>query len=223
MCSPFYTSEQVSNPHPKWQELDLRNVPNTSTGCIVLRIWQSTNDNGDKIVLTWGVHFSGLVYVGNKLSDIQPIYFKHNSVIFSMAGGYFTSHHMIRSDLQKPIPFLASVNVVNTLKDPIIFKRAAVSVNRHEIQSSYNIEKLRKLHSLQLQIKKKATDVQIIREKINSLHCLETDSNYIDTVESLPIQNNLIRYAPQLLTMNSLNKMLQVIFVKDLGEGDLTV
>lgn len=63
MCAPFYTSESVSNPNPKWAELNLMNMPNLSASCIVLRIWQHTDNGADKIILTWGVNFSGKIAV----------------------------------------------------------------------------------------------------------------------------------------------------------------
>lgn len=30
MCAPFYTSEKIENPHPKWLELDIKNLPSLS-------------------------------------------------------------------------------------------------------------------------------------------------------------------------------------------------
>ncbi|VEN35236.1 unnamed protein product [Callosobruchus maculatus] len=208
MSAPFYTSEKSSNPHLKWPELDLRAVQNTSASCIVLRIWQCDKDGTDKIVLTWGVNFSGLVYIGNKIADIQPHHFKNNTVIFYMLGGYFTSHHMIRTDLQKPVPFHSSMNTVNTSNNTVVYKRVAVKVNKNEIHNSYNIQKLRKLQSLQLQIRNKGMDVQNIKDKINTIvgNNVRVDTNSSESTSSL---SSTIRYAPQLLTMNSLNKMLQ--------------
>nr|CAI5824924.1 unnamed protein product [Callosobruchus analis] len=208
MSAPFYTSDKSSNPHVKWPELDLREIQNTSASCIVLRIWQCDIDGTDEIVLTWGVNFSGLVYIGNKIADIQPHQFKMNTVIFYMLGGYFTSHHMIRTDLQKPVPFHSSMNTVNTLNNTVVYKRVAVKVNKNEIQNSYNLQKLRKLQSLQLQIRNKGIDVQNIRDKINMIvgNNVRVDNTSSESASSL---NSTVRYAPQLLTMNSLNKMLQ--------------
>ncbi|CAH1999062.1 unnamed protein product [Acanthoscelides obtectus] len=209
MSAPFYTSGRYSNPHPKWSELDLNKVQNTSASCIVLRIWQCDIEDSDKIVLTWGVHFSGLVYIGNKIADIQPHHFKNNTVIFYMLGGYFTSHHMIRTDLQKPVPFHSSMNISNkNTNETSVCKRLAMKVNKNEVHNSYNIQKLRKLQSLQLQIKNKCVDVQNIRDKINALigNNVREDNTSSEPVSS---PSSTVRYAPQLLTMNSLNKMLQ--------------
>nr|CAH7731529.1 unnamed protein product [Callosobruchus chinensis] len=208
MSAPFYTSDKSNNPHLKWPELDLKEVQNTSASCIVLRIWQCDIDGTDKIVVTWGVNFSGLVHIGNKIADIQPHHFKKNTVIFYMLGGYFTSHHMIRTDLQKPVPFHSSMNTVNTLNNTVVYKRVAVKVNKNEMHNSYNIQKLRKLQSLQLQIRNKGIDVQNIRDKINTIvgNNVRVDNTSSESASSL---RSTVRYAPQLLTMNSLNKMLQ--------------
>ncbi|KAG5887925.1 hypothetical protein JTB14_003021 [Gonioctena quinquepunctata] len=211
MCAPFYTSEHLKNPHPKWEELNLKDMPNGSASCVVLRIWQHDDNGADKIVLTWGVHFSGLCYIGHKIADIQPKYFKNQSVIFYMQGGFYTSHLAVKTGLRKPIPFIKNLNLIDTLRSKVIYKRIAINAGRHEIQNSYNIEKLRRLQYLQIQIRKKGADVQNIRDKINVLNSYnvgsERENPALETVSSSSLSS--VRYAPQLLTMNSLNKMLK--------------
>ncbi|KAJ8979567.1 hypothetical protein NQ317_019142, partial [Molorchus minor] len=209
MCAPFYTSEQICNPNPKW-ELDLKDIDNTSAPCVVLRIWQCCKDGADKIILTWGVHFSGLVYIGNKLAEIQPVYFKSNSVIFCMQGGYFTSHYVINTSMQKPVPFLRNVNVIDTLTDKVIYKHVAIKTSHSEIQNSYNLDKLRRLHSLQVEIKKKGIEVQNIKDKISAKSGVHLNNGRETSNSPGPSSHtDSVRYAPKLLTMNSLNKMLQ--------------
>lgn len=196
----------MSNPHPRWRELDSIEIPNTSATCIVLRIWHHSNNGSDQILLTWGVHFSGLVYLGNKIAEIQPVYFKSNTVIFCMFGGYYTSLKVIKLDLERPIPFLNNLNAIDIRKDKVIYKRVAIKSNLNEIRPSYNLNKLKKIQDLQ--IKKNSLDVQNIQDKINIfLNGTNSES------ERHPKEMNAcssIRYAPQLLTMNCLNKMLQV-------------
>lgn len=211
MCAPFYTSQQINNSNPKWPELDLRDIANTSASCVVLRIWQHCSDGADKIILTWGVHFSGLVYIGNKIAEIQPVYFKNNSVIFYMQGGYYTSHHVIKTDLQKPIPFLSNVNLINTLNNKVIYRRIAIQAHQCELQDSYSLDKLRRLHFLQIEIKKKSIEAQNVRDKIKMQNCSDSNAEESLRRKSVPSSSTChIRYAPQLLTMNSLNRMLQV-------------
>lgn len=209
MSAPFYTSEKISCPNPRWKELDPIEMSSTSASCIVLRVWHHcSNQSDDQIVLTWGVHFSGLVYVGSKIADIQPLYFKPNTVIFSMFGGYYTSLKVIKFDLEKPIPFLSNLNAIDIANDKAIYKRVAVKCPSNEIQDSYNVEKLKKVQYLQIQINKRSLEVQNIQEKINVF--LNGKKNERDSIPQDTKASSTIRYAPQLLTMNCLNKLLQV-------------
>lgn len=209
MSAPFYTSEKISSPNPRWKEFDFIEMSNTSASCIVLRVWHHcSNESNDLIVLTWGVHFSGLVYIGNKIADIQPLYFKPNTVIFSMFGGYYTNLKVIRFDLEKPLPFLSNLNAIDIVNDKAIYKRVAIKCHSNEIQVSYNVEKLEKVQCLQIQIKNKSLEVQNIQDKIYVfLNGTKAERVGIpqETKESSPV-----RYAPQLLTMNCLNKLLHV-------------
>lgn len=52
-----------------------------------------------------------------------------------MQGGFYTSHEVIRTDLQKPVPFINNVNLIETAKNKVIYKRIAVKSNHHlEVQ-----------------------------------------------------------------------------------------
>lgn len=209
MSAPFYTSEKITNPNPRWRELDFIEMANTSASCVVVRVWQHNIDESDQVVLTWGIHFSGLVYIGNKIADLQPLYFKSNTVIFCLLGGYYTSLNAIIFDQEKSIPFSSNLNAIDILNDKVIFKRIAVKCHPVEIQPSYNVEKLRKIQHLQIQIKRKSLEVQNVQDKIdvflNGNNLVEREN-----VPKEPDTKSSIRYAPQLLTMNSLNKMLHV-------------
>ncbi|XP_050295307.1 UV radiation resistance-associated gene protein [Anthonomus grandis grandis] len=204
MCSPIYTSEKVAGRHLKWNELTFLDTSEASSTSVVFRLWKSTK-KGDEIMLTWGVNFSGLVCLGNKIADLQPKYFKVNSVIFIIQGVYFTSQHYIRHDLDKPLPFQKNLNLIQTLKeDPVVYRRVGVKVPKGEVASSYSLDKLRRLQELQRQIKNKRTEVEHVKEKIKSL----SEREQKQEVYSSKDHHNSIRFAPQLLTMNSLNKML---------------
>ncbi|XP_074032875.1 UV-resistance associated gene isoform X2 [Leptinotarsa decemlineata] len=211
MSAPFYTSERMMHPHPKWEELNQRDMPNGSASCVVLRIWQHCEDGDDKILLTWGVHFSGLCYLGNDSILVQPRYFKDYSVIFCMQGGFYTSHQVIKTDLQIPIPFISNVNVIDTLNSKVIYKKVAIEVSRHEVQRSCNLEKLRRVHDLQIQIRNETVEANHMRDKLNALcgfnQRVETETQSLES--DLSGSASSVWYAPQMLTMNSLNKMLK--------------
>lgn len=176
----------------------------------VLRIWQAHENSLDKIILTWGVNISGLVYLGNKLSDIQPHYFNPNTVIFKMRGGYFTSYITLKLDVTEPFPFIDHLNVIGTDTSEKVYRCTEIKIDASDAKSSYNVKKLQKLHSLQISIRNKSIDAEMIRDKIDVLSGL-TDKGSQTPVNSSPVgENPNVRYAPQPLTMNSLNKMLQV-------------
>lgn len=176
----------------------------------VLRIWQAHDNSLDMIVLTWGVNISGLVYLGNKLSDIQPHSFNPNSVIFKMRGGYFTSHITLKMDLPEPFPFIDNLNVVGTDTSDKVYRCTAIRIDANDMKSSYNVKKLQRLHSLQISIRNKTIDAEMVRDKINVL-CGLSERTSQTPVSSSPVsEDHSVRYEPQPLTMNSLNKMLQV-------------
>ncbi|XP_044254871.1 LOW QUALITY PROTEIN: UV radiation resistance-associated protein [Tribolium madens] len=208
MSSPFYTSDKIGNTNPKWPELDQRNLTNLATTALVLRVWRHIGDPPDTIVTTWGVNLSGLIYLGSKLAEIQPAFFHPKTVIFYIRGGFFTSRHAVNDEDHKKPPFLNNINIIDVGGNKQIFKKTAVQTAKSEVRSSYNINKLRKLHSLQVTIKNKGLDVQVVREKIE-VKC-GTNSTETNFPESTQISSpNNIRYAPQLLTMKSVNKMLE--------------
>jgi len=176
MSSPFYTSEMVTGKNPKWSDLTFNSSIKTHMSSVVVRIWKSTPKKGDEILLTWGVNFTGLVYLGNKITDLQPKYFKANTVIFFMQGVYFTSHDYLRGDLDKPLPFQSNLNLVETERnDSVLYKRIAVKASKGEVAVSYKLEKLRRLQQLQREIKAKKKEVGHIKERIRQASEPECD------------------------------------------------
>ncbi|CAH1132989.1 unnamed protein product [Ceutorhynchus assimilis] len=204
MSSPFYTSEKVGGKNPKWNELLFSNSIATNVSSVVIRVWKHCK-KGDEILLTWGVNFSGLVYLGNKIADLQPKYFKANTVIFFMQGVYFTSQHYLSNN--QPLPFQKNLNLIQTShNEQVLYRQIAFKAPKSEITSSYTLEKLRRLQELQRQIKNKQLQVETIKEKIKKASERELKRDTHDPHAST--YSNNIRFAPQLLTMNSLNKML---------------
>lgn len=115
----------------------------------MLRIWHHIDKNpNDNVILAWGVCLPGLVYLGTKLADIQPVSFKENTVIFQLNGGYFTSLHCIRTDTSKPLPFKEYLNVVDSADNTnssVIVRNASVKCAKSEVRISYNVKKLQRL------------------------------------------------------------------------------
>ncbi|KAK9881429.1 hypothetical protein WA026_016315 [Henosepilachna vigintioctopunctata] len=191
MSAPFFTSERIHGPHPKWQDLILNKFPSASA--FVLRIWCRHGDNPDTdtILVTWGLHLSGLVYFSNRAIDMQPTLFLQNSIIFSMVGGFFVAANSIRADVTLP----SSAALVVT-------KRVTTTCARGDLKRSYCVDKLRKLHYLEVMIKNKTLDVQRMSDSIAQLDVMTQGG--CNEAHELPA-----KMPSQLLTMNCLNRMLQ--------------
>ncbi|KAI5643466.1 hypothetical protein NE865_04450 [Phthorimaea operculella] len=109
MSAPFYTSERISSPHPKWKEIDSEITQRMSSSNVVIRIWcHILNDSDDdrpqdSIIQTWGVYFSGLRYIGANLAlNFTSDCFKSNTLVFQMHGGYFCSYKSLKLDIIPP-------------------------------------------------------------------------------------------------------------------------
>ncbi|XP_025830467.1 UV radiation resistance-associated gene protein [Agrilus planipennis] len=206
MCSPFYTSDIVEQGyHQRWINLDFKTTEFSSVSMFVIRIWQKQDGELDVMVLSWGINLSGLVYLGNKILDIQPESFKENTVIFQIREGFFTSHETLRSDLQKPLPFIDNINLVSNEHSTNVYRHIRERYKKNEVKNSYDLKKLLKMHSLQISLRNKLADVQLISEKI-SVNCgmcgLDPGTEFQE-----PDKAKTPDTAP-LLTMNTLNKML---------------
>lgn len=110
MSAPFYTSERICSPHPKWKEIDSEITHNMSSTNVVIRIWchtlhptESCNNRQDTVIQTWGVYFSGLRYIGaNLASNFTSDCFKCNTLVFQMHGGHFCSYKSLKLDVIPP-------------------------------------------------------------------------------------------------------------------------
>lgn len=143
---------------------------------------------------------------------MQPEHFTENSVIFKLRGGYFTSHSMLRTDLPKPPPFIDYVNVISSENCTAVFRYTCVKCMAKDLKNSFNIAKMQRIHSLQIQIRNRKMDTRNLEDEIHKRIGLTINAS-IGASEELSItyeQNNSVRYEPQLLTMSTLNKMLRV-------------
>lgn len=93
---PFYTSEKVNCRRTlEWPEINCPLVEDSSHKFVCVRVWIRDNRNSessdDKMLLLWGVYFSGLVSVTNR----EDIKYKDNTLLFHLYGGTFTSPDQI--------------------------------------------------------------------------------------------------------------------------------
>ncbi|XP_046974407.1 uncharacterized protein LOC124540748 isoform X2 [Vanessa cardui] len=115
MSAPFYTSERICSPHPKWKEIDSEITQRMSSTNVVIRIWchilmPPCKDDEEKcvqvqdtVIQTWGVYFSGLRYIGANLAlNFTSDCFKSNTLVFQMHGGYFCSYKSLKLDVIPP-------------------------------------------------------------------------------------------------------------------------
>ncbi|KAK0098540.1 hypothetical protein PV326_007000 [Microctonus aethiopoides] len=155
MSSPLYTSEPIDNVSPKWSCLEVPTLHATGFSTaneIVMRLWRRTvvNDpNTDVTVFTWGISFTGLVYLGPKLSNNLESMLRHNSLIFHLHGGYFVPSYCL-------------------IHPPEFRRYLYMSVNNSEICDSYTVSKLSNLRSIMQSLKHRNESVQSLRDRIAS-------------------------------------------------------
>uniref|UniRef100_A0A8D8S0W8 UV radiation resistance associated protein n=1 Tax=Cacopsylla melanoneura TaxID=428564 RepID=A0A8D8S0W8_9HEMI len=148
MSSPMYMSEKVESEHPKWMEVEFSIEQGTFTG-VIIRLWShNLRTQTDAVISVSGVYFSGLVYIGPRLLQTDPVLFKGNSLIFFMHGGYFTCPN----------------NFLN--EQPEYARITNISLKPKQVRSSYTINMLSKLHYLQQEIKRQSAECDFVREKI---------------------------------------------------------
>ncbi|XP_050679604.1 uncharacterized protein LOC126975631 isoform X2 [Leptidea sinapis] len=134
MSAPFYTSERITSPHPKWKEIDAELMQSMSSTNVVIRIWchilspkeeERNSQSQDTVIQTWGVYFSGLRYIGANLSlHFNSDCFKSNTLVFQMQGGYFCSYKSLKLDIIPP---------GNELQHTPLTGGTPVSVNKDKI------------------------------------------------------------------------------------------
>lgn len=150
MSAPFYTSEKLESSNPKWAEIEIRDLTchvNTAVNGLVIRLWLHREGEPDHVVTVWGVYFSGLLYLGPKLS-LDPAVVKLNTIVFHMHGGYFTAFESFK-------------------ETPLKIRNTTVTVNAADAQPSYSVNLLLRLHTIQQVIKKQMLAAQNLREKIS--------------------------------------------------------
>ncbi|KAL0132833.1 hypothetical protein PUN28_000498 [Cardiocondyla obscurior] len=155
MSSPLYTSEAIDNANPRWSSLEIPTLYATgySTASeIILRVWKRLipcDNTADVTLFTWGISFTGLMYIGSKLPSNLGSILKENSLIFYFHGGYFT-------------PTYCFVTALDSKR----YLYMTISVS--EIRNSYTVNKLSSLRSKMQALKQQTESVQTLRIRIAS-------------------------------------------------------
>jgi len=70
---------------------------------VVVRLWakNDTLHSVPELIITWGVYFSGLVFMGSQLPKESAL-FLNNSLIFGTSWGYFVSEISLQTPLPQP-------------------------------------------------------------------------------------------------------------------------
>lgn len=177
----------------------------------VLRIWNTIEGSEtDTILLSWGVNLSGLVYMGSKLSELQPECFKEKSVILHLHGGYFTAHAVLRTDLPKHLPFIDNLNIISDEISTNVYRNTVIRCAKSEVKTSYRTDAVQKLHTLQLKIRNVWLDLDVIKKDLMSKCTSYKGDTPESSQESVDFDGEVVveRHPSQLLTMTTLNKML---------------
>lgn len=149
MSSPFYTSEHLESENPKWSELEINREYGSANG-VVIRLWAHIPDEDDDDVITvWGVYFSGLVYIGPRLTCTDATSLSVNAIILHMHGGYFTAPHCF----------------INP--HPVTPRTLSIQLPTVQVKPSYTVKLLLRLQSLQHAIKKETEATSALREQIS--------------------------------------------------------
>ncbi|KAK3921066.1 UV radiation resistance-associated protein [Frankliniella fusca] len=163
MSPPFYTSERLHHQHPKWGEIEVSGLPssvNISATGLVIRLWlHQEQQSQDSVILVWGVYFSGLVYLGPRLTA-NASHFNENAIVLHMQGGYFTDKLSV-----KELPCNATTRYLSTV----------LSVG--DTRPSYSIALLLRLRNIQQAIKKLSLKSGVLRDKILAGGMSSEDAN----------------------------------------------
>ncbi|XP_011501800.1 PREDICTED: UV radiation resistance-associated gene protein isoform X2 [Ceratosolen solmsi marchali] len=155
MSSPLYTSEPIDNSSPRWASLEvptLQGTGHSNASEIIIRLWKRTvkeDLSSDITEFTWGISFTGLTYIGSKLSNNLETFLHENSLVFHFHGGFFAP------------PFCLVTN-------PDSKRFLVMGVNSFEVKDSYTVNKLSSLRSKMQALKQQIDSVQNLRERIAS-------------------------------------------------------
>ncbi|XP_073986915.1 UV-resistance associated gene isoform X3 [Rhodnius prolixus] len=147
MSSPLYISEKLESENPKWSEIEIESANGAANG-VVIRLWMH-GLGSDRVITSWGLYFSGLVYIGTRLVGTDLSVLGPNTFVFHMHGGYFTGQHC----------FLDG--------NPVVTPRTlTIQLDASQVKPSYSVGLLCRLHSLQQTVRKRSAAATVLKEQI---------------------------------------------------------
>lgn len=177
MSSPMYTSEQLESENPKWAEIEINKLYGSANG-VVIRLWVHVPDDVDSVITVWGIYFSGLVYIGPRLSCTDSSSFSPNSLILHMHGGYFTAPHCFLNP------------------HPVTPRTLSIQLDAINVKPSYTIDLLLRLQSLQHSIKKESLATSVLQQQISEGLFAFTYQNSDNTRGSATLRKLLSKKSP---------------------------
>ncbi|XP_067121613.1 UV radiation resistance-associated protein [Centruroides vittatus] len=148
-----YKSEVIYNSqNPSWKSFEVSSFPdnvNKTISYITVKVWYHKND--EVFCLTeWTVHFSGLSYIGEQIPK-EGKNFKSNTLLFGMLEGYYGSRDSFQhwQDEEK-------------WENPGYYMEVDPSI----VHTSYSVNTLRRIRTVERAIVQTQASVQRIRAKI---------------------------------------------------------
>lgn len=154
MLPAYYQSEVIYNSqNPSWKSFEVSNFPddvNKTVSYVTIKVWYHGKNDKIFCLTEWTVHFSGLIYIGEQIPK-EGKNFKSNTLLFGMLEGYYGSrdcfqHWQGEEKWENP--------------------RYYMEVDSTIIHTSYSVNTLRRIRTVERAIVQTQAAVQRIRAKI---------------------------------------------------------
>ncbi|XP_013415627.1 UV radiation resistance associated protein [Lingula anatina] len=183
----FYTSEKIRGSlNPSWRGFLLTHLTeevDTTSTSVIVKVWISEEGKSPHVLLQWDVHFSGLVYIADKIQKDGRKY-KGNTLVFGMFDAYFGP----TEELQKP-------------KQQSLTSEF-MKVDHSSVRSSYTISSLSRIVTILRAIKQTQASVKKVRGCIeDTLVSSLTRSKKLSEREVLILHVNQMRSELESRTM----------------------
>ena len=113
LSPPIYTSHQskLMDTRVTWPDLEHKMSEFSGVRSVILRLWRNnTSDDSCESVAVWGVTFSGLVCVGDKIPRQVEENLRENSLVFKLHQHYFVANCCMKVPLVQArfmeVPFI---------------------------------------------------------------------------------------------------------------------